>query len=264
MRDDIMKDYIETATVKDGGENWVEKIYNKATAPTTIKYVGFLGLALFFGLMISAILVAWPAGPNPSSEAFTIFDNWISDMGNHNHTPAPWLLDSALICTGIILIPFHFYTDKHLAPIPKSPEDLPAPHRWTYRLSGMSFFFNLAGSAGMILVGIFSEDRDYGLHLPFSILLFGAFAFGAIFLGLSLTISDRKLVPGPWNYLLGAYGVHGLLTVGAIAGYNLFLDTAMAKFWEWMILIALIAWILPLFFFSLRHAEKLLKTEKGK
>ena len=114
----------------------------------------------------------------------------------------------------------------------------------------------------MILVGIFSEDRDYGLHLPFSILLFGSFAFGAIFIGLSLTISDRKLVPGPWNYFLGAYGVHGLVLVGGIAGYHLFLDTGMAKFWEWMILFALIAWIVPLFFFSLRHAEKQLKTEK--
>lgn len=231
-------------------KSWVENIYNIITGPKTIKYVGFIAVILFFGLIGSAIIVAVSVGP------YNIIDNWISDMGSFNYTPAPWLLDSALICTGILLIPFHFYTERYLAPIPRRSEELPAPHRWSYRLTGMAFFFNMIGSISMVLVGVFSEDRDYGLHLPFSVALFGSFAFGAIFLGLSLTISDRKLVPSPWNYLLGAYGIHGLLLVGAFAGYNLFMDTSWAKLWEWIIFFALIAWILPLFFFSLRHAEK--------
>ncbi|MHA1264690.1 MAG: DUF998 domain-containing protein [Candidatus Helarchaeota archaeon] len=229
--------------------SWVEKVYNRFTSPKFIKILGYLATILFFGLMGSAILVATSVGP------YNIIDNWISDMGSFSHTPAPWLLDSALIITGILLIPFHFYTEKYLAPIPRTPEELPAPHRWSYRLTGMGFFFNMIGSISMVLVGIFSEDRDYGLHLPFSIALFGSFAFGAIFLGLALTISDRKLVPSPWNYLLGAYGIHGLLIVGVFAGYNLFLNTGWAKLWEWITLFALIAWILPLFFFCLRHTE---------
>ena len=240
---------------KKKSENWVERIYNKVTSPKTIKYGGYLGLVLFFGLMGSAIIVAMLNGP------YNIIDNWISDLGSFNHTPAPFLLDSALICTGIILIPFHFYVERYMVPIPRSPDDLPAPHRWSYRLMGMAFFFNMMGSVSMVCVGIFSEDRSYGLHFPFSVALFSSFAFGAIFLGIALTISDRKLVPGPWNYILGAYGIHGLLIIGGFAGYHLFIGTAWEKLFEWIIFFALVAWILPLFFFCLRHAEKQLKGE---
>ena len=242
-------------TDQEKSESWVEGIYNKVTSPKTIKYFGYAALGIFFGFIISAIIVASSVGP------YNMIDNWISDMGSFTYTPAPFLLDWALIITGILLIPFHFYVERYIAPIPRSPNDPRAPHRWVYRLMGIAFFFNMLGSISMTCVGIFSEDRSFGLHMPFSIGLFGSFMFSGIFMGLALMISDRKLVPGPWNYLLGAYGVHGLLIVGIFGAYNLILRTMWERLWEWLCFFALVAWILPLFFFCLHHANKQLKGE---
>lgn len=236
--------------------SWVENIFNKLTAPKTIKICGYTAIIVFFGLMITAILVALPPGPiHP--DAYNIFDNWISDMGNHEHTPAPFLLDTVLIATGALLIPFTFYLERHLAPIPKTIEDLDrTPHRWIYRLMSMAFFFNLIGSIGMFGVGIFSEDRDYllpGSHFVFSVILFGAFALGGMCLGLVIMIDGQQFVPKPLNFILGAYGVHGLMIVGVVTAMDL------KPLTEWIIFFALIAWILPLFFFTLVHANKQLE-----
>ncbi len=246
--------------------NWVERVYNKLTAPKTIEILGLVAVVLFFGLFISAVIVALPPGPI-HMEPYTIIDNWISDMGNHEHTPAPWLLDSALISTGILLLPFIFYIERYLAPIPRRPEDLPATqHRFMYRLTGIAYFLNLMGSVGMVGVGVFSEDRDYllpGSHFAFSIMLFGCFALGAIALGLALTISDRKLIPSPWNYILGTYGVHGLLLAAGFAGYHLLNGTSLEKLMEWVIFFALVAWMIPLFFCAMLHARKQMKNDIG-
>ncbi len=248
---------------KELKSNLVERCYKGLTAPKTIKICGYLAMILFFGLFIAAIIVALPPGPGPGVPAYNILDNWISDMGNHDYTPAPILLDSALISTGILMIPFHFYIEKYVAPIPATPEDLPAPNRWVYRLTGLAFLMSLMGSIGMIGVGIFSEDRSYGLHFPLSVLLFGSYAFSAMFLGAALTIEDQILVPKPFNYILGAYGIHGLRIVGFLAGYHIFIGTSYEILMEWIILFALLGWMLPLSFFALRHANKEQETKKS-
>ncbi|NVM53792.1 MAG: hypothetical protein HWN66_08835 [Candidatus Helarchaeota archaeon] len=246
--------------MEDIEQNWVNKMYEKLTTPKTIKICGYTALILFFGLFITAIIVALPPGPI-DLEPYTIWNNWISDMGSYKYTPAPFLLDTMLIGTGILLVPFHLYLEKHLAPIPRDAGDFPIPHRWTYRLTELGFFLNCLGSFSMICVGIFSEDRSFGLHFPFSVLLFGSFAFGAIFLGLAFMITDPVIVPKPFNYILGVYGVHGLFIIGGFAGYHLLWGTPLEKLMEWVIFFALMAWMLPISFFAMRHAEKLLNEK---
>ncbi len=187
-------------------------------------------------------------------------DNWISDLGNHNITPAPFLLDLAVISAGLLLFPFHLYLEKYLAPIPRVPEDLPAPPRMAYRLMSLGFFFNCLGSVGMIGVGIFSEDRDIaGLHFVFSVILFGSFAIGAIFLGLRFSFIRQDLIPKPYNFIVGLYGLCVPLPVGIIAALNVFGETGIAKLMEWIIFFVLIGLIVPIFISSLRLAEKQLK-----
>ncbi len=243
---------------KQHNTSWIERAYNKLTGPKTIKYAGYLSLGLFFGLMGSAILVAIFLGPGN----YNMFENWISDMGSFNHTPAPFLLDSALIINGILIVPFIFYLEKHLAPIPKSSEELPAPHRMAYRFMSLNFFFNLVGAFSMVCVGIFSEDRDFGLHMPFSVALFGSFAFGAIFLGLRLITMRQPVVPKPFNIIMGLYALIVPFTVGGIAGYHLFENSPLAILMEWIIFFVLLGLIVPIFFAAMRHAEKQLNSEK--
>jgi hypothetical membrane protein len=235
---------------KETETNWIERAYNKLIAPKTIKFCGYSALVTFFGLMSLAIIVAVTLGP----PGYNIIDNWISDMGNHSYTPAPFLLDAALICTGILLIPFHFYMERHLAPIPRVPEDLPAPHRMTYRFMELAFFFSMLGSFGMIMVGIFSEDRDIaGLHFIFSVVLFGSFAISALFMGLRITFLQQSVIPKPFNYILGIYGMCVPSIVGTFAAIYL------SPLWEWIIFFVLLGLITPIFLTALRHAESQLK-----
>jgi hypothetical membrane protein len=192
---------IRTGGIKmSASESWIDKIYNKLTAPQTIKICGYSALVLFFGSISLGVIIAAAFGPG----GYNIIDNWISDLGNHNITPAPFLLDLAVISAGLLLFPFHLYLEKYLAPIPRVPEDLPAPPRMAYRLMSLGFFFNGLGSVGMIGVGVFSEDRDIaGLHFVFSVILFGSFAIGAIFLGLRFSFIRQDLIPKPFNFIVG-------------------------------------------------------------
>jgi len=240
-------------------ESWIDRIYNKITAPKTIKICGYSSLLLFFGSISLGVIIAVAFG----GHNYNIIDHWISDLGSYEYTPAPFLLDLAVISAGILLFPFHLYLEKYLAPIPRIPEDLPAPPRMAYRLISLSFFFNCLGSVGMIGVGVFSEDRDIaGLHFIFSVLLFGSFAIGAIFLGLRFTFIKQDLIPKPYNFPVGLYSLCVPLPVGFIAAINVFDSTGLAKLMEWVIFFVLIGLIVPIFVMSLRHAEKQLQIKK--
>lgn len=237
-------------------ESWIDRVYNKLTAPKTIKICGYSTMVLFFGLISLGVIVAVAFG----SHNYNIIDHWISDLGSIDYTPAPFLLDIAVISAGILLFPFHLYLEKYLAPIPRVPADLPAPPRMAYRLMSLSFFFNCLGSLGMIGVGVFSEDRDIAdLHFIFSVLLFGSFAIGAIFLGLRFSFMKQDLLPKPYNFIVGLYGICVPIPVGLIAAFNVFDETGIAKLMEWVIFFVLIGLIVPIFVSSLRHAERQLK-----
>lgn len=237
-------------------ESWIDRIYNKVTAPQTIRICGYAVLVLFFGLISLGVLIAVTLGPG----GYNIVDNWISDLGNHSVTPAPFLLDIAVIGSGLLLIPFYFYIERYLAPIPRNAEEIQmssGQYRMSYRLMGINFFFNFFGTLGLIGVGVFSEDRDImNLHFIFSVLLFGSFAIGAIFLGLRVSFIEQPIIPKPFNYIVGIYGIFVPFTVAGFAMFNL------SPSWEWVLFFVIIGMIVPIFVFALRHAEKQLKNEK--
>lgn len=243
---------------KESTESWIERVYNKATAPKTIIICGFAVLILYIGLVGIGVLVAALTKP-----PYTIWDNWISDLGSSDHTAVPILYDLACIFAGTLTIPITLYLEKYLAPIPRITEELPPPHRWSYRLTGIGFFFSMIGSFFYIGVGIWSGDRamlnGVNMHEICSFGAFGGFAFAAIFMGLALTISDRKLVPSPWNYILAAYGMHGPILVAMLNMTGI--PGVSGPFLEWALLFAILGWIVPLSLFILRHAEKLIHAE---
>ncbi|MFX1295426.1 MAG: hypothetical protein ACFFD2_11330 [Promethearchaeota archaeon] len=227
--------------------NWIERVYNKLTDPKTIKVCGYTAIIVFFGLFLTAVLIAIV------STNYNIISNWISDLGSFDYTPTPYLFDSWCIITGPLIIPLIFYLEKNIAPIPQKAEDLPAPHRWIYRLSGLDFFFNILGCISFVLIGIFSEDRSFGLHYPISYLTFGSFAFGALFMGLTIFIAQQDIIPKPFNYILGVYGIIAPFSVGILTVFN------EIPFMEWMTFISVLVWLLFLTFFTLRHASLVIR-----
>ena len=234
-------------------QTWINKFYNKLTSPQTIRFCGYSVMGLYIGLVCIAYIVAFLFG----SESYSIFNNYISDLGSIRFTPFPIIYDLACVFAGILTIPFIFYLERYIAPIPQSQDELPAPHRWTYRLVGLNFFFNMLGSIFYVGVGIFSEDRDYfGMHGICSYVTFGGFAFAALFLGITLLFTKQNIVPKPFNCIIGSIGIVLPITIAIL---NLIYGGPLL---EWLLLFAILIWTIPLFLYSLNHAHKLISKSK--
>jgi hypothetical membrane protein len=91
-------------TVRESINKFRAKLYNFATDIKVVKIcamgvmIGYI-LLLIIGVIIAAIL---------DPDGYTIWDNWISDLGSINHTPAPFLYDIACIVAGSMT--FHLPT----------------------------------------------------------------------------------------------------------------------------------------------------------
>jgi hypothetical membrane protein len=205
--------------------------------------VGYISL-LIIGVIVAAIF---------DPDGYTIWDNWISDLGSSNHTPTPILYDIASIVAGSMTIPLTFYMEKLLAPLPNETQ-LRERHysRLRFRLSSFAFLFSIIGNLGYIGVGIFSADRDFeilsilgeGPHGIMSYLAFGGFTFGAFFMGWIIVLYNTKIPK-----ILGIYGIFGPLIISIL---NLIESTPLL---EWLLLFSILIWVIPLSLIALKKTN---------
>ncbi|MHA2006278.1 MAG: hypothetical protein ACXABO_10780 [Promethearchaeota archaeon] len=226
-----------------------EKLYNFATSIKVVKFSAMSVMIGYISLLIIGVIIAAVFDP----DGYTIWANWISDLGSINHTPAPYLYDIACIIAGSMTIPLTFYMEKLLAPLPKRNKlRVKNYSRLRFRLSSFAFLFSIIGNFAYIGVGIFSADRDYdflsvlgeGPHGLMSYLAFGGFTFGAFFMGWLIVLYDTEIPK-----ILGIYGIFGPLTVAIL---NLIDST---PFLEWMLLFSILVWIIPLSLIVLKKPE---------
>jgi hypothetical membrane protein len=204
-----------------------EKIINYKVVKLSVIAV----ILIYIPLIIIGVIIAATLDP----DGYTIIDNWISDLGTSAHTPAPYLYDIACIVAGSLTIPFSFYMENLLAPLPKRDEKRTNYSRLRFRLASYSLFFSLIGNIGYIGVGIFSGDRNYlNLHMITSSLAFGGYTLGAFFMGWLIIFYDTKIPK--W---IGIYGVLGPFTTIIIF---LLISNPL---WEWILLFSILAWIIP-------------------
>jgi len=236
-------------TVRESINKFRAKLYNFATDFKVVKISAMCVMFGYISLLIIGVIVAALLDP----DGYTIWDNWISDLGSPNDTPAPYLYDIACIIAGSMTIPLTYYMEKLLAPLPKKTK-LRGEHysRLRFRLSSFAFLFSIIGNFAYIGVGIFSADRDYealevlgiGPHNLMSYLAFGGFSLGAFFMGWLIVIYDTKIPK-----ILGIYGIFGPLIVAIL---NLIYGTALL---EWMLLFSILIWIIPLSLIVLMKPE---------
>jgi hypothetical membrane protein len=203
----------------------------------------------YISLLIIGVIVAALLDP----DGYTIWNNWISDLGSSNDTPAPYLYDIACIIAGSMTIPLTFYMEKILAPLPKRTKFRGEHYsRLRFRLSSFAFLFSIIGNFAYIGVGIFSADRDFkalevlgiGPHNLMSYLAFGGFTFGAFFMGWLIVLYNTKIPK-----ILGIYGIFGPLTIAIL---NLIIGNELL---EWMLLFSILIWIIPLSLIVLMKPE---------
>ncbi len=234
---------------------WVSRGYMVLTAPKILIICGISVFIFFFGFLGAAIGVA-----NSFQAPYTIWGNYISDLGSLSYTPAPFLFDTALILGGILMIPSFFYLEKYIGEFSLVTKDLPVHMRILYKLRRLNLVFNLIGAISMIFIGIFSVDRDIGsVHDIFTAMLFVSFVIGGVFIGVRV-LTKQKLIPKPYNYLLGVYGICVPVPIG-ITGIVIFLGNhPLSHLFEWIILFTVLGVIIPLQLSALRHATKQLKA----
>ncbi|MHA1291694.1 MAG: DUF998 domain-containing protein [Promethearchaeota archaeon] len=237
-----------------------KKFYDKVTDFDFVKKCMLIIIPGYLGLLIIGVIIAYLFGGTVQGPGqYYIWTNWISDLGGSPYTPAPYLYDIAAIIAGILTIPLTFYLEKLLVPLPEKPEEYKQTTRLRYRLGSYAFIFSIIGNLGYIGVGIWSEDRgymkigDYNLpmHGIMSGLAFGGFTLGAFFLGWIIILYDVKIPK-----IIGIYGAFGPLLVlilfGIIGG----------PLWEWLLLISILAWIIPISLTILANEELHLKNVK--
>jgi hypothetical membrane protein len=223
--------------------------YNYVTSYNLVKHSAIIVMIGYISLLIIAVIIASLLDP----DGYTIWDNWISDLGASDHTPAPVLYDIACILAGSMTIPFTFYLEKVLAPMPERTK-LKEQHysRLRFRLSSFAFLFSIIGNLGYIGVGIFSADRDFkslsvlgeGPHVIMSYLTFGGFTLGAFFMGWLIVLYETNIPKS-----LGIYGIFGPLIVSIL---NLIESTPLL---EWLLLFSILLWIIPLSLIILNKPE---------
>ena len=221
-----------------------KRLYNQITDFQFVKICTSAVILIYIPLLIIGVFIAHFFDP----DGYSIIDNWISDLGGIDHTPAPYLYDMACIVAGTATIPFTYYMERYLAPFPQKVEHSFEGERWRLRLASIAFFFSIIGNIGYIGVGIWSEDRDIpdllmgmGAHEIVSALAFGGFIFGGIFMGWIILLYNTKIPK-----YIGLYGVIGpfLIAIPYIIGTV----PPSREFWEWSMLFAILLWIIPLAF----------------
>ncbi len=200
-------------------------------------------------LLVVAYVVAAAFG----QPTYTLWDNYISDLGSFVYTPAPFFYDIACMVAGVGSIPFTVYMESVLAPLPRTEVDIPRCSRLRFQLASYGFLASLTGNLGYIFVGIFSEDRlvpigdpsdMLSLHMIFSGITFGGYVAGACFSGWCIVFYDT-----PFPKALGWYAVCGPLAalVLNLFGWNIWQATGVNVMpgFEWLMLFAILGFVIP-------------------
>ena len=204
-------------------------------------------------------------------DGYNIIDNYISDMGSLNHTPNPFFLDYGAMITSFLLIPALFYLERRLlAPLPRERNVIRESSKLRLRLGSYTSFFMIIGLIGLYGIGFFSEDRSnilepygisIGLHGPFSYVVFGGLVVAGIFGGLLMFIYSFAIFKNTLFKILGTLMGLYMIIVPPIPAYLFITGAAPSMpYWEWMLLFAIMGWLIPAGALVTTDATKILKS----
>ena len=236
---------------KDTIEIELNKLYKRILAKKTVRICIYLTFAIFYPGIIIAISLTNIYGP----ENFSIFNNFISDLGSPHHTAVPYIFNSIAIVTSIILMPITLYLDEVLYSTPLQRKRGPKM-RFLFKLSSnfakLSF---LLGSIGMLGVGIVNEDFSpnfiHGIFAGFS---FGGFLAGGVSTGF-IIVFKKSIIPKVIGYIM-VFDVLGILILYLFINFPFI----TFPFVEWFIFLNIILWFCPITIVILRYQNQCLNA----
>lgn len=244
--------------------------------PVKISYISRIESVLkhpkVIKLCLYSVILAWAlalgggylfAQLNPAG--YSLFKNYISDLGSLQYTPLPKFLDDGLMLAGVFMIPAVLYFRQILSPAGDT-------NRFRKILSNIILFLYMSGSIGIFFTGVISEDVgarwDALWRMPFPDEPWHDFpadvAFYSFICNGFLIFLLLELYPSILEKQMGI--VHkGGLTIRILLGIDVYIlspvlfvifsmsypDKFMfgmySSFWEWSLVLSYIVWQLPLF-----------------
>ncbi|MFX0100403.1 MAG: hypothetical protein ACFFCS_12545 [Candidatus Hodarchaeota archaeon] len=240
-----------------------KKIEGLLSSPRAAAWSCITAIATFLTMLTIGYFVAQgdPAGPSSDAAGFNIFDNRISDLGAARFTPNVIFLDYGAMITPVLFIPTIYYLERKFAPIPRNINEYQGTSRWRFRLTTFGSFFMMLGLIGLFGIGLFSIDRNewlmteysmpVSLHDIFAGCALGGLGIAGVILGFFITFYRNKFIHLAVRIPLGIW----MMVVPLACGINLIsylpplgMDHVepSAPYWEWMMLFAILAWLVPL------------------
>ena len=203
----------------------VEKIWD---FPKVVKSVLLVGLILFLSFLIGSVFAADYLSP----AGYSIIKHTISKLGSYGTTPVPYLFDFTCLIGGMSTILFNCYLSKRIKPSQES--DSKSFHMFhKLRLCGAKI--GVVGGIGLILVGIFSLERSFGIaHGISSLMAFGGYVISILAFSVSI-IKYNTTIPK-------SLALFGFLPLIAFIMYLI----VLSPFFEWLLFISILTSLTPL------------------
>lgn len=261
-----------------------EKINNVHNSLTNLKVIKFciIGalIAWIAGLGIGYLVAQLdPAGPGSDSAGYSLFENYISDLGSLKYTPIPKFLDDGLMLAGILMIPGAFYLKKIL----NSPLESKILRKL---LSNLVLLCNLLGACGIFLTGVISEDvgdqldaifgtplPDYPAHDLVADIAFYNFLVMGVLLALMLAIYPdimRERIGMKHSTVIRLLLIIDMVIISPIL-FAIFYESYpdyyifgfFSSFWEWMLVFSFSAWYIAIALMLLKTINRELASKES-
>ena len=227
-------------------------IYDTLTKPKIVKISIYVSLLTFLPGLITGLIVAINFG----SLEYSLWYNWISDLGTLVYTPAPFILDLTCILSAIFIIPLilnlsRLYSSHQNYKLNNSKkEHYTILFRRIFGYIGVCCLF--VGVIGMFFVGVFSLDRSpFDIHLYFATSAFGGFAFGAFFTGLAIILRKRIFPKTVGYFMIFGPSTACILYLAAPAPLT-------RQLLEWVLMFSSLAWYYVVVFITLQKLNSIL------
>jgi len=203
----------------------VQKIWD---FPKVVKSVLLGGLILYLSFLIGSVFAADYLGP----AGYSIIKHTISKLGSYGTTPVPYLFDFACYIGGMSTILFNCYLSKRIEP---SQESDSKGFQLFHKLRLCGAKMGVVGGIGIMLVGIFSLERSFGIaHGISSLVAFGGYILSIFAFSISI-IKYNTTIPKSLAFF-------GFLPLILFITYLI----VLSPFLEWLLFISILTSLAPL------------------
>lgn len=244
------KDFIDPIFIKMKRNS--KYIYDKLTEPKVVKISIYISLLTFFPGLIFGLIIAIRFG----GFEYSIWDNWISELGLPKFTPAPLILDLTCILSSIFVIPLILNLSRLYSTHQNHKLDNSKKEHFTILFRRIFGYIGVAsllvGVIGMFFTGVFSLDRSpFDLHIYASSFSFSGFAVGAFFTGLAIVLRKRIFPKTVGYFMIFGPSTAGLLFLISPAPLT-------RQLLEWIMMFSSLAWYYVIVFITLQKLNSLL------